>query len=335
MAFARRSVAACARTIASAIVLSMCACGGAGAASGEGASAQGSSLAGQRVVGMSGSRVRLSLPPGFCRPTRQMALVNRDGVALVVIEGNLPSQMTAKEWLAGLRDEMNKWATGPVQTSEIKRAGAAGTVARMSLGKQRTMVADLAGENGAFATVIATYDPRLEKTAEAVVSSVDLDSQAPLDPFAMLGLRLSDTTGFDLVAGPVPPVELKQAAASPSTPGATYSVAVLPLPSSPATTPANALRDVLTAQLAMHSVDLLPNAVSMATIDGMSAAEATVDEPGEDGAKVYAAALMDKGAILFLKGRAAGAQASQIERFQRMTRSLRRVPDAFKSLACE
>jgi hypothetical protein len=279
--------------------------------------------------------VKLGLPRGFCRPTRQLALVNRDGVALVVIEGNLPSQTTATQWFASMQGEMNKWAKGPVQTTEVKRAGATGTVTRMSLGKQRTTVVDLAADNGAFATVIATYDPSLEKTAEAVVSTVEIDARAALDPFAMLGLRLSDSAGFDLVPGPVPPVVLKEASASQPASGATYSIAVLPLPPPPARAPADALRDVLTAQLAIHSVDLRPEAISMTSIDGALAAEATVDAPGQDGARVYAAALMDRGAILLFKGRAALANASMIERFQRMTRSVRRDPEAFKSLACD
>jgi hypothetical protein len=314
--------------------LGVSACGGAAASSAQAGQAAGDGTS-LRVVTMPGSRVRLSLPRGFCRPNRQMALLNREGVALVVIEGNLPSQMTATDWFAGLREEMNKWATGPVDTREIKRAEAVGTVARMSLGNQRTMVADLSGANGAFATVIATYDPKLEKIADAVVSTVDLDPRAPLDPFAMLGLRLSETTGFDLVAGPVPPVELKESAATPPSSAATYSVAVLPPPLPMPALPADALREVLAAQLAMNSVDLKPEAVTMTTIDGMAAAEATLDEPGEDGARIYAAALMDRGAVLIAKGRVPRGRPSLVDRFQRMTRSIRRVPDAFKSLACE
>ena len=265
-----------------------------------------------------------------------MALVNRDGIALVVIEGNLPSQITAGEWLASLGDEMNKWASGPVETREIKRAGLTGTVSRMSVGKEKTTVADVAGDNGAFATVIATYDPRLEKTAEDVVSTIDLESQARLDPFAMLGLRLFDVAGFDLADGPAPPVVLKETGL-PLEPGtATYSVAVLPAPPSLAASPADALRDVLTAQLAIHSIDLKPDAVSTTMIDGMKAAETTADEPGQGGARIYAAALMDQGAVLVFKGRVGVSRAGHfLDRFQRMTRSVRRVPDALKALACE
>jgi hypothetical protein len=73
----------------------------------------------------------------------------------------------------------------------------------------------------------------------------------------------------------------------------------------------------------------------MTTIDGMVAAEAILDEPGEDGARIYAAALMDRGAVLIAKGRVPRERSSLVDRFQRMTRSIRRVPDAFKSLACE
>jgi hypothetical protein len=300
------------------------------------AAAPQSTLPDRRVVKLPGSRVRLGLPQGFCRPTRQLALVSGDGVALVLIEGNLSSQKLASEWFAGLGDEMKRWAQGPVEVSEIKRPGAVGTLSRMSGAAGKTMVLDLAGENGAFATVIATYDPRVEKTADAVVSGVELDARAPLDPFALLGLHVADTAGFDLAPGPVPPVVLRENAAQTTSLGAaTYSVAVLPLPSPPRATPADALRDVLAAQIAMHSVDLKPEAVSMTMIDGMPAAEATADEPGQDGARIYAAAAMDRGAIVMVKGRVSRTRASLVDRFQRMTRSIHRVPEAFGSLACK
>jgi hypothetical protein len=316
--------------VAGAAALILPACGGA-SATGEGASAKlGADL---RAVSVSGSRVRLALPRGFCRPTRQLALVNREGIALVLIEGNLPSQTTARDWFAGLQAEMKKWATGPVETKEVKKAGAASTLTRMSLGKDRTMVADIAGDNGAFATVIATYNPTLEKTAEAVVSAVELDVRAPLDPFAMLGLRLPDTAGFEVAAGPVPPVVLKEKAPAAGTLGATYSVAVLPAPATPAVAAADALRAVLAAQLAVDSVDVVPEAVAITTIDGMVAAETAANDPG--GANFYAAALMDRGAILLFKGRTSAEHADLVDRFKSMTRAVSRVPDALKSLACE
>jgi hypothetical protein len=304
---------------------------GCGAATGT-ASPGAASAAGERLVRLPGSRVQLTLPASFCRPTRQVTLVNRDGVALVIIEGNLPAGVTTAEWLSGLGEEMDKWASGPITARQEKRGNVTVRLTRMSLGKQNTMVADMAGERGAFATVIATYDPRVEKVAEAVVSSASIDPGAPLDPFAMLGLHVPDTAGLELVAGPVAPIVLQEAPASSAPSAATYSVSVLPPPS--AAPSAESLRDVLAEQLATASIDLKPDAVTFSTIDGMPAAEAIVDEPGDEGGSVYAAALMDRGAIVLVKARADRARSASIDRFQRMTRGLRRVPDALTKLAC-
>jgi hypothetical protein len=174
-----------------------------------------------------GSRVSMSTPPELRRLSNATELrMTRPEVALVVIEvtaANVEGVLGGLKKQLGVQDEL------PVTRGAAKGfMGAAQSEETKETNKQTSVLALAAANAGVL--IVADYEADAAPIVKRVLSTVQLDATARLDPLALHGVQVGDMAGFEVSDEISTPIKFVEKGKS-MLPAAAFELKVMPAPS--------------------------------------------------------------------------------------------------------
>jgi hypothetical protein len=204
--------------------LVLCGCSGAPAPAAKNAPAEQPQAKGKRL---NGSRVSIWLPEGMYRPTRLMALRLDDPALIVVLtEATVAGPEGAQGFLAGMQESGRLVSSAEVERGEAK--GFLGEAPSNIEGMTRKLMGLTAGT--ATVGVVVQYAPEGQALAERILSSIQLDPGAKLDPLALSGVKVGELAGFEVQSGISQPITFFEAGSKPPLAPEAAALALMMLP---------------------------------------------------------------------------------------------------------